>query len=115
MPVTPEPGPGPEPGPHPVPPEPEPGPGPTPSPEPVRAGPRRYFGVAAAEPSRFALDAKQVLDEVIYHLIASGADVRVRIEVEATGDGFDERTVRTVSENATVLRFEQSGFEDQIG
>lgn len=36
------------------------------------------------------------------------------LEIEATApDGFDEARVRTVSENATTLKFEQSGFEER--
>lgn len=42
-----------------------------------------------------------------------GVEIEVRIEVTATApDGFDEAKVRTVSENAAVLKFEQSGFEE---
>ena len=38
--------------------------------------------------------------------------VTVRIEIEATdSEGFDETKVRTVSENANTLKFDQSGFE----
>ena len=39
--------------------------------------------------------------------------LNVTIEIEATSpDGFDDAKVRTVSENATTLKFEQSGFEE---
>ena len=35
------------------------------------------------------------------------------IEIDATApEGFDEAKVRTVSENAATLKFEQSGFAD---
>jgi len=30
-----------------------------------------------------------------------------------TPNGFDDSKVRTVSENATVLKFEQAGFEEE--
>ncbi len=37
----------------------------------------------------------------------------VRIEIEATDDdGFNDGRVRTISENARTLKFDQSGFED---
>ena len=37
----------------------------------------------------------------------------VRIEIEATDSGgFNESRVRTVSENAKTLKFDQSGFEE---
>ena len=39
--------------------------------------------------------------------------LQVTIEIEATApDGFDDSKVRTVAENATTLKFEQSGFEE---
>lgn len=42
-----------------------------------------------------------------------GANLKVTIEIEATNaSGFDEGKVRTVSENARTLKFEQSGFEE---
>ncbi len=40
--------------------------------------------------------------------------LNVTIEIEATTpDGFDDAKVRTVSENAATLKFEQSGFEER--
>lgn len=47
------------------------------------------------------------------HLAATpGVSLEVRVEISATApDGFDENRVRTVSENAAVLKFEQTGFE----
>ncbi len=40
-------------------------------------------------------------------------ELDVRMEIHAhKRDGFDENTVRTVSENARTLKFDQSGFED---
>ena len=37
----------------------------------------------------------------------------MRIEIEATDtEGFNESRVRTVSENARTLKFDQSGFEE---
>jgi hypothetical protein len=39
--------------------------------------------------------------------------LNVTIEIEATTpDEFDDAKVRTVSENAATLKFEQSGFGD---
>jgi hypothetical protein len=40
--------------------------------------------------------------------------LEVRLEISAVAkDGFDEAKVRTVSENAQTLKFDQSGFEAQ--
>jgi hypothetical protein len=62
------------------------------------------------------MDFKQVADEIIAHLAATpGAQIKVTLEIEATAeDGFDEGQVRTVSENAATLKFDQGGFEENI-
>ena len=42
-----------------------------------------------------------------------GIDLVVKIEIEAVDtNGFDENKIRTLSENAKTLKFDQSGFED---
>jgi hypothetical protein len=47
-------------------------------------------------------------------LATAGADLEVRLEISATKpDGFGDDVVRTVSENAGTLRFEQAGFETE--
>lgn len=74
----------------------------------------RYFGSKQLQPDRYASDFKKLADELLAPL-AAGADVelKVTVEIEATNtEGFDESKVRTVSENATTLKFEQSGFEE---
>jgi hypothetical protein len=103
----------------PQPPVPEPGPDVPPRPVPVPTPDRpltksRYFGTKMLRADRYALDFKNLADEVLAPLSA-GAGVRltVRVEIEAESlAGFDEAKIRTVSENATVLKFEQSAFED---
>lgn len=74
----------------------------------------RYFGTKTLNSEKIAMDFKDVADEIIANLRAvPGTHLTVRIEIEANNtDGFEERSVRTVSENATNLKFEQSGFED---
>jgi len=74
---------------------------------------RRFFGVKSLNPQRYAADFSSITQEVIQHLaVAPGVELEVRVEITArTPDGFTEQQVRTVRENATQLRFEQSGFE----
>ena len=74
----------------------------------------RFFGSKELNPERYAVDFKRIADEVLVHLAAhQGARLSVRIEIEATADdGFDDSRVRTVSENAANLKFDQSAFED---
>ena len=76
--------------------------------------PTRFYGVKTLNPDKIALDFKNIADEVIAHLrAATSTDLIVRIEIEATdAEGFSEGKIRTVSENARTLKFDQSGFEE---
>jgi hypothetical protein len=62
---------------------------------------------------RLARDAGQVAEEVVKHLEGLvDADVEVRLEITATREeGFPDDVVRTVTENARTLKFDQHGFE----
>jgi len=92
---------------------PEPGPDLVPGP-PKSPATTRFFGSKRLQADRYASDFKKLADEILGPLAATpGAAVNVTIEIEATApDGFDDAKVRTVSENATTLKFEQSGFEE---
>lgn len=75
-------------------------------------------GSSAARPSKpssYASDFKKVADEVLAPLAATpGVEMTVTVEIEATtSEGFDDPKVRTVSENAKTLKFEEGGFEEQ--
>ena len=74
----------------------------------------RFFGSKTLNPEKFVLDFKNITDEVLAHLRdVGGTELVVRIEIEATNPaGFDDSKVRTVSENARTLKFDQSGFEE---
>ena len=52
-------------------------------------------------------------EEVLTHLRGENVNLTVRVEIEATDpEGFDEARIRTVSENAKTLKFDQAGFEE---
>lgn len=73
----------------------------------------RFFGVKELDPDNFAKEFKAISDEVLAHLRTDGARLTLRLEIEAVDDqGFDESKVRTVSENAKTLKFDQAGFEE---
>lgn len=74
----------------------------------------RFYGVKTLRSEKMAADFKSVMDEVVNHFRdESGTDVTVKIEIEATDDaGFGDSQVRTVSENARTLKFDESGFEE---
>jgi predicted AAA+ superfamily ATPase len=74
----------------------------------------RFFGVKTLNTEKIAMDFKNIAEEVIAPLRdGTSTNLTVRIEIEATdASGFDENKVRTVSENADTLKFDQSGFEE---
>jgi hypothetical protein len=81
---------------------------------PPPPGKTRFFGSKRLQADRYASDFKKLADEVLGPLGSTpGVTLNVTIEIEATTTGgFDDAKVRTVSENATTLKFEQSGFEE---
>nr|NLI50595.1 ATP-binding protein [Propionibacterium sp.] len=73
----------------------------------------RFFGVKTLNSDKIALDFKNIAEEILAHLRNGDTNLAVRIEIEATAaGGFDEAKIRTVSENAKTLKFDQAGFED---
>lgn len=93
----------------------DPGEGPVVTPPGPPAAPKttRFFGSVQLDPHRYGVDFKAVNDEILAHL-ASAAGSRLTPALSDRGistEGSDEGRVRTVSENATVLKFDQSGFE----
>lgn len=105
----------PAPGPGPVQPlGPGPGPGPTPPVlPPAEKVVRRFYGTKSLDPQRMSRDADQIATEVVKHLVAI-VDANVEIKLEISADvpsGVPDDVVRTVTENAKTLKFEQHGFE----
>jgi predicted AAA+ superfamily ATPase len=105
----PPPGPGPEPDPGP---EPGPGPEPEPTARPELAI-RRFFGVKTLDAQRVSRDADEIATEIVRHLTSLvDADVEVKLEISAdVASGVPDEVVRTVTENARTLKFDQHGFE----
>ena len=73
----------------------------------------RFFGSVKIDPDRYSRDIGNVTREVIDRLSGAGAHLEITIDIQATKpEGFDEAEVRTISENARVLKFDpSSGFE----
>jgi hypothetical protein len=78
------------------------------------SGKKRFWGSKELRAGHYGTDFKKVIDEIITPLAGvEGAELKISIEVEAeSSDGFDEAKVRTVSENASVLKFDEAEFED---
>ncbi|WP_075835625.1 MULTISPECIES: Swt1 family HEPN domain-containing protein [unclassified Rhodococcus (in: high G+C Gram-positive bacteria)] len=79
----------------------------------VVARKNRFFGSTELNSDFYVRDFNKITNEIIQHLAAAdGVQLEVRIEITATTPtGFDDNKIRTVSENATVLKFDQAGFE----
>jgi predicted AAA+ superfamily ATPase len=101
-------------------PTPKPSPGnPPSSPEPGDKEPpqpvisTRFYGSVEIAPDKVSSSVKKVVDEVVQHLSAKyGSKLKISLEIEAENEsGFDEGTVRIVSENANTLGFSENGFE----
>ncbi|WP_425309400.1 Swt1 family HEPN domain-containing protein [Ammonicoccus fulvus] len=77
------------------------------------AGPNRFYGSVRLSNARYGPEFARVVEGVISQLAAAhGVDLEITLELAATvPDEFDEAKIRTVSENATTLKFDESGFE----
>ncbi len=75
--------------------------------------PTTFFGSVDLDALRLSSSASQVGSEVVQHLAALlGADVKVRLEIEAhLPGGVPEHVLRTVTENARTLKFRTAEFE----
>lgn len=75
--------------------------------------PGRFFGSVKIDSDRYARDIGNVTREIVDRLAGSGANIEITIDIQATkATGFDEGEVRTIKENARVLKFDpSSGFE----
>ena len=70
----------------------------------------RYYGRASVNPSRPAKDIEAIVQLTQF----ADAEVSITLELHARrAQGFDDATVRTVSENSRTLKFDDFGFEDE--
>lgn len=73
-----------------------------------------FHGVQRLDPERYGRDWSKLADEVLSHLAnADGVDLEITVDVRAhASSGIPDDKARTVAENAKVLKFEVSRFED---
>lgn len=74
----------------------------------------RFFGVFHPDPVKYGRDLTRLQQEILQHLADPDAgELRITVEIEATRpDGFPDDKIRTVTENARVLKFEQANFDE---
>lgn len=91
-------------------PDPTPPPPPPPPPTPKFT---RYHGTVALDPHKAISDMKTLVDEIVQRLTSlTGTEVEITLEISANRpDGFDDATIRTISENSRTLKFKHQGFE----
>ncbi len=75
----------------------------------------RYYGRASLDPQRVNREMGLIVEEVIERLTSLiECEVEISIEINANlPEGFDEATIRTISENSRTLKFKQYGFETE--
>ena len=82
-----------------------------PTPVPGATAKHQFSGMIALNLKGSTQSLQQVLDEVLAHLSASGANVHVQLDIQAKNPNpFLPTTIRTVSENAAALNFQLAQF-----
>ena len=81
--------------------------------EPERPVLTRYFGAVSVDPQRVNREMGLIVEEVIQRLTSlTGCEVEIHLEITARRpEGFDEATVRTISENSRTLKFSSFDFD----
>ncbi len=86
--------------------------GPQREPHPTAVVLRRFHGSVSIDSVRTNKEIADIVDNVVQHLVGQG-EVQLRLEIQADlPDGATDDVVRTVSENARVLKFDSFGFEE---
>jgi uncharacterized protein len=76
---------------------------------------RRFHGTVEVVPASPIDSFTEIVDSVIQHFTSKyGTSVSITVDIEARRDeGFEQKTVRTVRENANVLKFMTAEFEEE--
>lgn len=74
----------------------------------------RYHGTAHIDSQRPTKDFTVIVEEIIQRLTSlTGTEVTITLEISANrSSGFDDATIRTISENSRTLKFKNHGFEE---
>jgi hypothetical protein len=74
-----------------------------------------FHGTVNLDPARSGRDFGQISEEILTHLVSQvDTDVEITVTIRAKkADGFDDKTIRDVTENARTLKFDDgSGFTE---
>jgi predicted AAA+ superfamily ATPase len=75
----------------------------------------RYHGTVEIDPQRGNKEMATVIEEIVQRLTGlTGTNVTITVEISAVREaGFDDATIRTISENSRTLKFRNHGFEGE--
>jgi hypothetical protein len=75
----------------------------------------RYHGTVQIDPQRGNKEMATIIEEIVQRLTGlTGTDVTITVEISASREaGFDDATIRTISENSRTLKFRSHGFEGE--
>jgi len=75
---------------------------------------KQFYGSINIDPVKSKMDFAMIVDEVVQQFTTKlGIDVDIFVEIKAKStEGFDESLQRTIKENCSVLRFQNSEFEE---
>jgi hypothetical protein len=82
-----------------------------PPPDPKKT--TRYYGSVHVDPQRGNKEMATIIEQIVQRLTGlPGTNVTITLEIRAEREaGFDDVTMRTVSENSRTLKFRNHGFE----
>ncbi len=74
----------------------------------------RYHGTVSLDPQRVNREMGTIVEEIVQRLTSlTGTEVTITLEISADrASGFDDATMRTISENSSTLKFKSHGFEE---
>ena len=73
----------------------------------------RFFGSVKIDLELYSRDIENITREIIDRLAGARTHLEITIDIQAVKtEGFNDTEIRTISENARVLKFDpSSGFE----
>ena len=82
---------------------------------PMKKHYNHFYGAASIDPVSGTFQFQSIITELVSHFTTKpGVKVTIKLDIEATSETpFDDSTVRTVTENSTVLKMESSEFSEE--
>ncbi|HEB77296.1 MAG TPA: ATP-binding protein, partial [Methylothermaceae bacterium] len=84
--------------------------------DPVTSTKRRFYGTVTLDPIKAKMDFATIIDGVVEPFTSKlGVEVEISVEIRARdGEGFDDALQRIIKENCSVLKFNNSEFEEDV-